>query len=368
MSTSFFFAGGGTGGHIYPAVGVAEKIIELKPDAKVHFFVSERENDSQILSRTSLEYTTLPARGFTIRPGRLPGFCSCFLKSANTAKALIAKSDNPAVVGTGGFVAAPVCWSAHRLQVPVVLVNVDIVPGRANKIIGRWAKEVFIQFEETAKYFAKRKAAVNLVGCPLRAGFDNARPDRVMERLGLDKDKKILLVTGASSGSASINRSVCSLLGKLSSFADSWQIVHLAGRVDFESVKLEYRTAKIGAKVLDYFDDMADLLTAAGLVIGRSGAVSIAEYAACGCPAVCMPYPYHKDLHQYLNAGKLVEAGSAIIVDDIPDAKERAEWLWEELEVLLKDDRKLAEMKSACELVAKKDAALKIAERLLEIA
>ncbi len=368
MSNSFFFAGGATGGHIYPAIGVAEKIIKLKPDAKIHFFVSEREIDSQILSKTGFEYTALPARGFSIRPGKLIGFCICLLKSANTAKDIIAKSDTPAVVGVGGFVAAPVCWAAHRLKVPVALLNVDMVPGRANKIIGRWAKEVFVQFKETAKYFAKRTAAVNVVGCPLRAGFENARPDRAIEQLGLDKDKKILLITGASSGSASINRTVCSLLGKLSSFADTWQIVHLAGRVHLEGVKLEYSTAKIGAKVLDYFDDMAGLLAAAELVIGRSGAVSVAEYAAAGCPAVCMPYPYHKDLHQYLNAGKLVEAGAAIIVDDIPDEKERGEWLWEELADLLKDESKRAEMKRACGLVAKKDAALKIAERLLEIA
>jgi UDP-N-acetylglucosamine--N-acetylmuramyl-(pentapeptide) pyrophosphoryl-undecaprenol N-acetylglucosamine transferase len=106
-------------------------------------------------------------------------------------------------------------------------------------------------------------------------------------------------------------------------------------------------------------------LAAADLVIGRSGAVSVAEYAAAGVPSICMPYPYHKDMHQYLNAGKLVEAGAAIIVDDVPDEKDRREWLWEELEPLLKDEKQRREMKIACKAIARKDAAGKIAELLL---
>jgi len=93
----------------------------------------------------------------------------------------------------------------------------------------------------------------------------------------------------------------------------------------------------------------------------------VAEFAAAAVPSICMPYPYHKDRHQYLNAGKLVEAGAAIIADDLPDEKDRAEWLWEELEELMKDKKKRQEMKRNCQAVANKDASLKIAEKLLEI-
>jgi UDP-N-acetylglucosamine--N-acetylmuramyl-(pentapeptide) pyrophosphoryl-undecaprenol N-acetylglucosamine transferase len=103
------------------------------------------------------------------------------------------------------------------------------------------------------------------------------------------------------------------------------------------------------------------------LVVGRSGAVSVAEYAAAGVPSICMPYPYHKDRHQYLNAGKLVEAGAAVIVDDLPDANERAEWLWEELEELIKNEGKRNKMRKNCERIANKHASSKIAQRLLEI-
>ena len=136
---------------------------------------------------------------------------------------------------------------------------------------------------------------------------------------------------------------------------------------NYEKVKREYGDAKISHKVLGYFDDMANLLAAADLVIGRSGAVSVAEFAATETPSICMPYPYHKDRHQYLNAGKLVEAGAAVIVDDLQDEKDRAEWLAEELEELMKDDEKRQEMKRGCRAIAKKEAGLKIAEKLIEI-
>ncbi len=363
----FYFAGGGTGGHIYPAVAVAEQIAKLRPEAKIHFFCSSRSIDEKILAQTDFEFTRLTATGFSARPGRLISFCSSFLASYKTAKKAIANNKDAVVIGAGGFVSAPVCLAAHKCKVPVGLLNVDIVPGRANQIISRWADEVFLQFEETAQYFAHKGGNVTVVGCPLRSGFDNPEPNKAIEQLGLEKGKKTLLITGASSGSENINRAVCSLSEKLDAFADDWQIVHLAGVNNCEKAKSQYGDAKISHKVLGYFDDMANLLAAANLVIGRSGAVSVAEFAAAGTPSICMPYPYHRDRHQYLNAGKLVEAGAAVIVDDLQDEKDRAEWLWEELEELMKDREKLQEMKKSCRAIAKMQAGLKIAEKLIEI-
>ncbi len=141
--------------------------------------------------------------------------------------------------------------------------------------------------------------------------------------------------------------------------------MHLTGKANFDQVSAGYANAPIRNKVVDYYDDMPDLLAAADIVIGRSGAVSVAEYAAAATPSICMPYPYHNDLHQYLNAGKLVEAGAAVIVDDVGDDKDRCEWLWEELEPLLKDETARRQMKDACKAVARKNAAKIIAEAVL---
>jgi UDP-N-acetylglucosamine--N-acetylmuramyl-(pentapeptide) pyrophosphoryl-undecaprenol N-acetylglucosamine transferase len=363
----FFFAGGGTGGHIYPAIAVAEQIRKLEPTAKIHFFCSTRSIDAQILQKAGIEYTPLPAKGLSFRPGALLSFCTTFWRSYRIAKEIIASSENPTIIGIGGFVAAPACKAAYKLKVPVKLLNVDIVPGRANRLIAKWADEIFVQFEDTIRYLPKFKDKINVVGCPLRDSFCHPQQEKAIEQLGLDKGKKILLITGASSGSENINNTICSLLDKLSNFTDDWQIVHLAGRANFQKVSQKYAGAKLVHKVIGYYDEMQNLLAAADLVIGRSGAVSVAEYAAAGVPSICMPYPYHKDRHQYLNAGKLVEAGAAIIVDDVPDAKDRAEWLWEELQALMKDEKQRKEMSDAGRAVAHLDAGRKIAERLTKI-
>jgi UDP-N-acetylglucosamine--N-acetylmuramyl-(pentapeptide) pyrophosphoryl-undecaprenol N-acetylglucosamine transferase len=364
----FYFAGGGTGGHIYPAIAVAEQLARIEPAVKIHFFCSTRDIDKHILGQTGFDYTALPAKGFSIRPKALIGFLKSFRRSNRIARDIMFDGKESVVVGAGGFVSASVCWVAHKRDVPIALLNVDIVPGRANKIIARWADEVFVQFEEAGRYFAQRGTKASVVGCPLRRGFSHPDPEAAREQLSLDKKKNILLITGASSGAQNINRTICLLLEKLDSFADDWQIVHLAGRANHESVVGKYRDAQISHKVLAYFDDMPNLLAAADLVIGRSGAVSVAEYAAAGAPSICIPYPYHKDRHQYLNAGKLVEVGAAVIVDDLPDEKDRAEWLWEELEELMKNDKKRRQMAEACRTIARPQADVQIARRLLEIA
>lgn len=365
---SFFFAGGGTGGHIYPALAVAERIVECCPDAHIHFLCSTRPVDKRILDQTPFESTPLPATGLYLDPRRLLRFCTTFWQSYRQARRILADSANPVVVGAGGFVAAPVCLAGHKLGAPVALVNVDILPGRANKLSARWADEVFVQFEEAGRGFGSRRAKINVVGCPLRSGFATMDKSREVQALGLDPSKKILLVTGASSGATRINEAVCSLLSKLDQFAGSWQIVHLTGLANHEKVEFQYKGAVIRHTVLSYYDDMPDLLAAADLVIGRSGAVSVAEYAVAGVPTICMPYPHHKDRHQYRNAAKLVEVGAAIIVDDLPDPAERADWLWEELEKLIKDDTTRQEMADATKLVARPHAATDIATRLLSLA
>ncbi len=365
---SFFFAGGGTGGHIYPALAVAERIVERRPDAGIHFLCSMRPVDRRILDRTDFPYTELPATGLYFDPRRLAAFGLTFCQSYRLARCLIAGSPHAVVVGAGGFVAAPVCMAGHKLGVPVALVNVDLAPGRANRLAARWADEIFVQFEESARRFNTRRTKVATVGCPLRRDF--ARPDRTraIESLGLDAGRKVLLITGASSGSMRINEAVCMLLPKLEAFADAWQIVHLTGLENYEQVVQGYEGARIRHKIVSYYDRMPDLLAAAGLLVGRSGAVSVAEYAVAGVPSICMPYPHHKDRHQYLNAGKLVEVGAAVIVDDVSDADDRAAWLWEELESLLRDDVTRSEMAAACKLVAKPNAASDIAERLIALA
>ncbi len=394
----YFFAGGGTGGHIYPGIAVAEQIIKDQPEAKITFFCSGRQIDSRILARTDYEYIALPAMGFSARPDKFVAFCASFWKSYTLAHRKIAASRPAVLLGIGGFVSAPVVLAAHRLKVPVSLLNLDIVPGRANKLLARYAKEIYVQFDETKGCFRVARPSsgtaipstslrtglavisslcvftgwkpvpqtITVTGCPLRTEFLKPNPERARRVLGLDENKKVLLITGGSSGAENVNAAICSVLSRLVKFVDEWQIVHLAGP-DARSVKREYEKTKLNYKALYYFDDMPDLLAAADLVLGRAGAVSVAEYAAAGVPSICLPYPYHKDRHQYLNAEKLVRAGCAVIVEDLADRSMTAERLASKLVELMENEARRSEMSQACRGMAKLDAAAEIARRMSNI-
>jgi UDP-N-acetylglucosamine--N-acetylmuramyl-(pentapeptide) pyrophosphoryl-undecaprenol N-acetylglucosamine transferase len=363
MGRTYFFAGGGTGGHIYPALAVAERIKELEPSASIVFLVSERSVDEAILSKTDFKFIKLNACGFSLRPSGFAAFLRRFRESYHAAAGHLKKAEKPLVIGVGGFVSSPVCVAAWRAKIGVKLINVDFFAGKANKLNKFFAEQIFVQFDETRDDFKNKN--VQVVGCPLRREFDSLNGEKAFTTLNLDENKKTLLITGASTGAKSVNDSVCSLLGKLDSFADLWQIVHVTGRNNYSDVLGRYKKARIKSVVVDYCDFMPELLGAADLVIGRSGAVSVAEYAAAGLPAICMPYPHHRDRHQYFNAEKLVEAGAAIVVDDLPDENERTEWLWEELSELLNNEQMLKEMRDNAGKIGKKDAALRIAEMII---
>ena len=361
----FVFAGGGTGGHIYPAIAVAGEVRRICPDADIEFFCSRRDIDKRILSHTPFAFCVLDARGFSLHPIRFFQFAASLVKSYYKAKKLLAGTS--VVVACGGFVSVPVVLAAKRLGIDVALVNVDIVPGKANKVLKRFAKWIFLQFDDTAKYFAGTKADVQVVGCPLRATFKNADGNKVIAELALDRQKKILLITGASSGAVNVNNAIAASLGRLEKFKDGWQIVHLTGRGNYYNVQADYERSgcEIRYKLVDYFDDMAGLYAAADLVVARGGGVSIAEFAAAGLGVICLPYPYHKDKHQYLNAANLVAAGAAVIVDDRPNAPVKtARELGDKLEEIMADEEKLKKMAAAARRVAKVDAASAIALKI----
>jgi len=365
---SYFFAGGGTGGHIYPLLAVAERVRARQPDAEIHFFHSTRAVDQRVFEKAEFGHSPLPATGLYAHPGKLLRFAVTFQRSCRIAMREIARRDGAVVVGAGGFVAGPVCRAGRKLGVPVALLNVDIIPGRANWLSARWADEIFVQFEESKAHFPRTGAVMHTVGCPLRSRFLNPDAKKAAGDLGLDPNQHVLLVTGASSGSTRINEAVCRLLPRLEAFADRWQVVHLTGLDNYKSVLDGYRATRLAHKVLDYYDGMADLFAASDLVIGRSGAVSVAEYAVAGVPSICMPYPFHKDKHQYLNARKLTEVGAGVIVDDVADADDRVAGLWKELEPLMGDDVRRRRMSEACKHVARPDAAGEIASRLVQMA
>ncbi|MFA6425281.1 MAG: UDP-N-acetylglucosamine--N-acetylmuramyl-(pentapeptide) pyrophosphoryl-undecaprenol N-acetylglucosamine transferase [Phycisphaerae bacterium] len=363
----FYFAGGGTGGHIYPAIAVAQELSRLESSCKITFFCSERSIDVRVLKPGGYRYVPLAVRGFPKNPIGIFSFVYSQLAAKREVIRTI-RSDGdakPVLLSVGGFVSSPAILAAHKLKIPVAMLNVDATPGKANKLMGRFARDIFVQFEQSAKSFGFNRRKVITTGCPLRPAFFKANGEIAIKDLELSPKKKILLVTGASGGAANINGAVGYLLDRLNGFAADWQIVHLAGIVHFDAVRTLYRQAKINHKVLDYYDDMPNLLAAADIAIGRAGAMSIAEFAASQTPAICLPYPYHADCHQRLNAQYLVDAGCGVIVDDLCDIEKTSEILWPALEELMNSDEKRRNMRENCGKIVNPAAAEQIAIKLL---
>lgn len=361
----YIFAGGGTGGHIYPGLAVADKIRQMQDDSSVLFFCSHREIDARILSKTGYEFFPLPAVGLSKHPKQLVQFFAQFVKSYYFVKqVLLPYKGDAVVIGTGGFVAGPVVAAARLLKIPVYLINVDSVPGKANRLLGRFAKEIFVQFEDTGNYFKEDR--VRVVGCPLREAFETPDRQKAFSDLGLEADKQVVLVTGASSGSMNINEAVLSVVSELSEFADAWQVVHLTGHVHIDQVKEAAEGTGLSYHAVDYYDDMPSLLAAADIVVGRAGAVSVAEYAAAGKPSICIPYPYHKDRHQYLNAQKLVDAGAAMIVEDnVASHSQTAQDLLAALKSLMGDPAKRAAMANSAKRIGSTQSASRICQAII---
>jgi len=361
----FIFAGGGTGGHIYPGLAVAEELLRLLPEAKITFACSDRPIDRHILEQTPYAFVPQPVRPLPRGLGQAIGFARAYVSSALLARQMVADLKPEAVLGLGGFAAAPVVCRAAGRGVRTAMLNPDAVPGKANKMLARRAGVIFTAFESTAGQFpAAVRTKVRHVGCPVRRAFRAADRREAIAHFGLRDDRHTLVVNGGSLGAASINQAVALLADELGALAETWQVLLITGK-DKTGRPLEPRGG-LCVRVLDYCERMDLALAAADLSLARAGAGTVAELAATATPAVLMPYPYHADQHQKLNASELVAAGAAEIVDDAKDPAANAERLRGCLLAIMGDQARLERMKAAAATVPGAAAAEQVARWLTE--
>lgn len=314
----YVFAGGGTGGHLYPGLAVAAALRERDRDASITFFTTQRALDRDLLAGTSYAQVEQPVHPFTVHPLKIPGFLWAWRRSVAAAKAFLRANRTQAVLGLGGYAAGPPMVAAHALGIRTALLNPDAIPGRANRHLARHTDLVVLQWEMSRQHFGAGTRC-DVLGCPIRAQFAQPDPAEGRRQFGLDADRPVLLVTGASQGARTVNRVMMRVWPTFHAAHPAWQLLHLSGPADEAEVRGAYAAAGCPAQVLSFTHDMPLALAAADLVVARAGASTLAELTALGKPAVLFPYPYHRDRHQHANAGVLVAAGCAIMLEDLID-------------------------------------------------
>jgi UDP-N-acetylglucosamine--N-acetylmuramyl-(pentapeptide) pyrophosphoryl-undecaprenol N-acetylglucosamine transferase len=364
-----FFAGGGTGGHLYPGVAVAEALRKILPQARSVFLTTSRPIDQVILKPTGFDSITQPI----VPPQRsisgLLRFWRSWRQTHDLVRTLLKDLRPALVLGLGGYAAGVAVKLASKRKIPTTLMNPDVIPGKANQYLLPRVQKAFCQFEQTVQHVpAGERSKLVVTGCPIRADLQHL-PERAaaMAKWSLNPELKTLVVTGASQGAKTVNEAVVEVFGTFR--PAGWQVLHLAGQDHGEAVAGAYQkmTDPIPHRVIPFTSNMADVWAIADLAVSRSGASSCAELTACGVPSILLPYPFHKDMHQRLNAQALQERGAAELLDDQRDAKANAQKMQPILQTLMTDESRRRGMASAAKNMGHPGAADAVAAEVVKL-
>lgn len=315
------FAGGGTGGHIFPGIALAEEIMRCRPGASVLFAIAGCEVEQRILKRYPFRQAVIPAprSGGSLAQKALmaPRLGVALLR----ARRLLREFNPQVVVGLGGYSSVPVVWAAGK-HVPVFLIEQNAVPGRATRALFRKARRIYTQFDRTAQLLPS-KAPCLKTGTPIRRELLRQDRAQAAEFFNMSLQRKTILVLGGSQGARGVNEITAEILPRLERRSGSVQVLHQTGEHDYRTVRKIYSRAKIRANIARLIERMDLAYSLADVVIGRAGATTIAEVTALGLPSILVPYPHSLDREQHENAGRLVEGGAAFMVEQSPDAARR---------------------------------------------
>ncbi len=370
------FVGGGTGGHIYPGVAVARELDRQSSGVRSLFVCSDRAIDTTILSGEGAEFVALGARPFGVRPRALVRFLKSWGRSVREARLLIRSEVERAgsreavqIVAMGGFVAAPCVQAARVERVRVTLVNLDAVPGKANRMIAKRADRI-VTGAPIAKDHSKGTRDWTLVPPIVRAEVMARGPKaECRARLGLEPERQTLLITGGSQGASSINRLLIALVQSDSEVAPRlsrlWQVIHQCGKEQERELQESYEAAGIRAVVQPFVKEMGDWWGAADLAVARSGAGNVGEAWANAVPCIFLPYPYHRDQHQKYNAAGMVEKGAAVVVTDRIEPNATIPEFAAAIGPLVSSDEAMHEMQRRAGTLGPADGAARVARLLL---
>ncbi len=359
------FAGGGSGGHIYPNLAILEELErKLGPEeVDACFLVSDRPLDSAITRDEHRPGVVIPASPVSLRPKGAARLVLGWGRAVRAARLALREHHAQVVVATGGFVSAPVLNAARAERVPFVLLNLDAVAGKANRWIGKRAS-IRLTTVTGPRVPADWEAIRPIVR---ESAVPRGTPEECRARVGLDPERRTLLVTGGSQGARSINQMMARLTSSSPAAFENWQILHQCGTGDSAEQQSAYDRAGVDAHCQDYLSDMASAWGAADLAVARCGAGTVAEIWSARVPSVLLPYPYHRDQHQALNAERLGRADAAIIHTDRIVAEANAAEAGATILELMQDDVARDRMRSAFEALGPTDGAGHVASRVIAL-
>jgi len=353
-------AGGGTGGHVYPGIAVAEEIRRMRPGIDVVFVGGRRGLEAQAVPEAGFRIRYLVTRGFPRRVWWLWPW-ALFLNAVGFVQAFfVILIERPSVVlGTGGYVSGPVALAARLVGIPLLLQEQNSVPGIANRWLARIADEVHLSFVEARSYF-DRKDNLKVSGNPVRQHILSGDPSAALKEFGLEEGRPTVFVFGGSRGAHRINEAALDAMRKLKGRVDVQWILQ-TGREDFEWAKGIVEAEQLPARVMPFLRRIHMAYAAADLVVCRSGAMTLAEIAACGTPAILVPYPHAANDHQTVNASNLVDRGAAAMILDSELSGDR---LAKEIAHWLSDKQGLSRMSANARTFTRPDAAERIVRSL----
>lgn len=308
--------GGGTGGHIYPALAFIDYVKEINPTAEFLYIGGTRGLENKILPQTDIPFETLEIQGFK-RSLSFDNFKTLYLffKSVSEAKKRLKSFKPDVVIGTGGYVSGAVMYAAAKLKIPTVIHEQNSVPGITNKFLARYVDQIGISFPDAAAFFPEEKTT--LVGNPRGQEVSGAKKSDVLKKYHLDPEKETVLIFAGSQGALKINQAV---IKALPAFAKKeYQVLYASGERYYHEMEEKIGMTKDAfgnISIQPYINEMAEVMANCDLLIGRAGATSIAEFTSLGLPAILIPSPYVTNDHQTKNALSLVEVGAVEMIAD----------------------------------------------------
>ncbi len=360
----FVFAGGGTGGHLYPAIALAEELRRRVPDAEVVFVGTPRGLEAKVVPRLGWPLHVIAVRGMRRRLTAANVMVPVRAAASLAQSLVLLRRLRPAaVVGTGGYVSGPVLVAAWLLGLPRLIQEQNVRPGATTLLLARIVHEVHVSYQESIAFF-RNQGKVRLSGNPVRRYPPQLSPQQARQNLGLAPDKKTVLVFGGSQGAHRINEAMLGALPALMTRPDV-QLIWGTGSNDFARVAGAAATWKDRVLVREYIDDIYTAYRASDLAVCRAGAITLAELQLFGLPALLVPYPFAAAQHQEWNARTLAQHGAARVVLDRDFTAERCVV---ELTPLLEDEEGLKRMGARMAELARPEAAARIVEAILALA